>query len=293
MTTYTAYSTLPDEASAAELAAAVEILEPTGVGCFEIEDGSGLWEVGAYFLDRPDETKLALLAAAHGAKPFVVSRVEDQDWVAQVRRELHPVRAGRFVVHGGHDREAIRINEIGLEIEAAMAFGTGHHATTQGCLLAIDWLRRQGLTPRRVADIGCGTGVLAMGAVKVWPCEAVATDIDGVAVATARANIAFNGLGPRVRVAQAVGYRHDLLRRGAPFDLVLANILARPLAAMAGDAARATAPGSYIVLSGLLTRQEAFVTQRYRAWGMTRAHAFRIGEWTTLVLKRHHKMKGR
>ena len=148
MTTYSAIATLSDELSAAGLGDALEALGPNGVGVFEIEDGSGRWEVGAYFLDKPDVVALELLAAAYGAAPFAVSAIEDVDWVAQVRRELTPVRAGRFIVHGGHDRERIPVNALSLEIEAAMAFGTGHHGTTEGCLTLLDRLHKLGLRAR-------------------------------------------------------------------------------------------------------------------------------------------------
>jgi len=136
MTTFTAFTTLSGETAASALGEAMELLEPTptGVGVFEIEDGSGDWEIGGYFLERPDEAGLALLATIHAAKPFVVSKLDDRDWVAQVRRELTPVEAGRFVVYGAHDADNIPSQKVGLLIEAAMAFGTGHHGTTQGCI---------------------------------------------------------------------------------------------------------------------------------------------------------------
>ena len=170
MPTWTALTTIADEAAAQALGLAMEAMDPapTAVGVFEIEDGSGLWEVGGYFTDRPDPAELALLSAAHGAKDFAVSRLDDRDWVAQVQRELSPVRAGRFFVHGAHDAGKIPLNAIPLRIEAAMAFGTGHHGTTKGCLLAMEQLAKAGLTAERAADIGCGTGVLAMAAARTW-----------------------------------------------------------------------------------------------------------------------------
>ena len=198
MTTWSAITTLPGEAAAEALGEAMERLgpAPTGVGVFEVEDGSGLWEVGGYFDLPPDEAGLALLAGMHGAAPFAVSRIDDRDWVAQVRRELSPVEAGRFTVHGGHDAHRVGPHRLALRIEAAMAFGTGHHGTTLGCLTLLDrWLRR-GARPARVADIGCGTGVLAMAAARALRTRCIATDVDPVAVATARANVAANGLSP-------------------------------------------------------------------------------------------------
>lgn len=288
MTTYTAFATLSDEPSAYALSDALEELGPTGVGTFEIEDGSGRWEVGGYFTERPDEVALALLAAVHGASPFVISVVEDTDWVAQVRRELSPVRAGRrYVVHGGHDRERIPLNAIGLEIEAAMAFGTGHHGTTEGCLDAIDALRlTPGFHPRRIADIGCGTGVLAMAAAKTWPAVVVATDIDPVAAATARANMRANRIGTRVQVGVATGFRSALIRARAPYDLILANILARPLRGLAGDFATHCAPGGRIVLSGVLERQIRFVSRPFEGRGFHLERLRRLRGWATLTFRK-------
>lgn len=289
MTTWTALTTLPGEAPARALADAMEELldpAPSGIGCFEIEDGSGRWEVGGYFTERPDEAGLAVLAAMHEARPFAVSRLEDRDWVAQVRRELHPVHAGRFVVHGAHDAHRIAPNARALAIEAAMAFGTGHHATTQGCLTLIDWLALRGLKPRRVADIGCGTGVLAMGAALVWRVPCVAGDIDEVAVRTARANAEANGLQPWIRAVRAPGFRAAAFAEGAPFDLVVANILAAPLKRLAPDIAGHLAPGGCAILSGILTRQAAGVEAVFRSHGFERVRLCRIGEWTSFLLRR-------
>ncbi|WP_316015763.1 50S ribosomal protein L11 methyltransferase [Roseobacter sp. HKCCA0434] len=288
MTTWTALTTLEGEAPGLRLADALEGLDPTptGVGVFEVEDGSGLWEVGGYFTEKPDEIALALLAAAHGAADFAVSKLDDRDWVAQVRRELSPVEAGRFVVHGSHDRGAAGVNRIALEIDAAMAFGTGHHDTTLGCLLSLDELVRTGLRAENVADIGAGTGVLAMGAAKVFPAAVIASDIDPVATDTARANMRWNGLGDRVACVTAPGFRHPRLRARAPYDLVFANILAGPLRKLAPQMAAHTARGSVIVLSGILNRQATGVERTYEGWGFTRLSRRSIGEWTTLTLRR-------
>lgn len=288
MTTFTALTTLPGETAAQALGEAMELLEPapTGVGVFEIEDGSGNWEVGGYFVDRPDEIGLALLAAAHNANSFVVSKVEDRDWVAQVRRELTPVHAGRFVVYGGHDADVIPTQKIGLRIEAAMAFGTGHHGTTQGCLMALDHLVTSGFVARHVADIGAGTGVLAMAAARVFPAHVIASDIDPVATATARANFQANGFGGRVPVVTSKGFTAQMLRNRAPFDLVFANILARPLKGLARDMARHTRPGAFIILSGLLNTQAQSVVSLYQGHRFALENRRVIGEWTTLTLRR-------
>ncbi|MEO1549920.1 MAG: 50S ribosomal protein L11 methyltransferase [Pseudomonadota bacterium] len=288
MTTWTALTTLDGKSQAEALGEALERLEPApqGVGVFEIEDGSGLWEVGGFFTGAPDQAGLALLATLYGANDFAVSKLEDRDWVAQVRRELTPVEAGRFWVYGGHDRDRLPSTKIGLEIEAAMAFGTGHHGTTQGCLLALDGLLRAGFVPRNVADIGAGTGVLAMAAARAVPTQAIAADIDPVATATARANMRANRLGVRVPCVTAPGFHHPLLRTRAPFDLVFGNILARPLKRLAPDMARFTAPGARLILSGILNRQATGVVRAFEGAGFGRPAHFVRGEWTTLVMTR-------
>jgi ribosomal protein L11 methyltransferase len=191
MPTYSALTTLPGEEAAQSLAAAMERMdpEPTGVGVFEIEDGSGLWEVGGYFLEPPDAVMLEVLATAFGAKPFALSELPEVDWVAHVRRELSPVDAGRFFVFGSHDADKVPAGRVPLQIEATVAFGTGHHGTTLGCLLAFDRLLAEGWRPGRVADVGCGTAVLAMAAAATLPeALVIASDIDRVAVDVAEAN---------------------------------------------------------------------------------------------------------
>lgn len=288
MPTWTALTTMPGGDTAAALADALETLHPapTGVGQFDLEDGSGLFEVGGYFTEKPDIAGLDLLAALHGARPFAVSKLDDRDWVVQVRRELTPVTAGRFVVHGSHDRGVAGPGQIALEIEAAMAFGTGHHATTQGCLTALDRIARAGRVAPCVADIGCGTGVLAMAAARLWRRDVIAADIDPVAAATARANFRANGIDGQVRALTAPGFRHPDLRARAPYDLVFANILAGPLRRLAPDMARHTAPGSALILSGILTRQAIRVARVYAGFGFTHHDRIEIGDWTTLVLRR-------
>lgn len=289
MTSYSAVTTIDGEEAANALGESMERLDPvpTGIGVFEVEDGSGIWEVGGYFSERPDMAGLALLATLHGAADFAVSRIEDRDWVAQVRRDLHPVHAGRFTVYGGHDSHSIGPHRIGLKIEAAMAFGTGHHGTTRGCLLLFEHLWRHGARPRRVADVGCGTAVLAMAAAKLLRVPVVATDIDPVATATAWENVRANGLAPWIRTGCAVGFRHQELSAAAPFDLVFANILAGPLKRLAPDISRHLAPGGHAILSGLMTPQAKSVEAVFRGHGLQAVHRVRLGEWTSLLMRRH------
>mgnify|MGYP001166049248 CR=1 FL=1 len=290
MPTYSALTTLPGEDAAEALGAALERMDPApeGGGVFESEDGSGLWEVGAYFLDRPDEVVLEILATAFGAKGFAVSEVPEIDWVAHVRRELAPVEAGRFFVYGSHDADKVPEGRVALQIEATVAFGTGHHGTTLGCMRAFDRLFDGGFRPAGVADIGCGTGVLAMAAAAVLPeALVIASDIDAVAVDVARANVAINGLEQRVECLEAPGFAHPRLAEAAPYDLVFANILKGPLIELAPDVAAHLAPGGLAILSGLLVVQAEAVTAAYIAAGHSLAGREDIGEWSTLVLRRN------
>jgi len=288
MPTYSALTTLEGKPAAETLGEAMERLDPapTGVGVFEIEDESGLWEVGGYFIDAPDAAGLALLAAAFGAKPFVVSEVPDVDWVAHVKRELSPVEAGRFFVYGSHDADKVPEGAIALLIEAAMAFGTGHHGTTLGCLRALDRLLVQDVRCHNVVDIGCGTAVLGMAAARVWPEPVLVSDIDAVAVEVAAANVAANGLDGRLRCVEAAGFDHPDLQDAAPFDLVFANILKGPLVELAPDMAGATGAGGFAILSGILNPQADDVVAAYDGAGFDVHHREEIGEWTTLTLKR-------
>ncbi|TCP41705.1 50S ribosomal protein L11 methyltransferase [Rhodovulum marinum] len=288
MPTYTALTTLSGPARAEALGEAMERLDPapSGVGVFEIEDGSGLWEVGGYFTETPDAAGLALLAAMHGAREFIVSELPETDWVAKVKRELAPVEAGRFFVYGSHDADRVPGGCIPLLIEASMAFGTGHHGTTQGCLRALDRLATAGIAPRAVADIGCGTAVLAMAAARLWQVPVLASDIDPVAVEVAEANVAANGLAGRVRCLEAAGFDHPELDAAAPYDLVFANILKAPLMALAPDMAARIAPGGYAILSGLLVEQGDEVAACYGETGLIVHEREEIGDWVTLCLRK-------
>jgi ribosomal protein L11 methyltransferase len=288
MPTYSALTTLDAKEPAEALAEAMEgfLPEPVGIGVFEIEDGSGRYEVGVYFEDQPDDTELALMAAIFGARPFVVSEVPETDWVAHVKRDLQPVEAGRFFVYGSHDADKVPQGRVALLIEAAMAFGTGHHGTTKGCLVALDRLDRAGFRGRNVADIGCGTAVLAMAAAALWNRPVIASDIDPTAVEVARANAAANGLADRVHCVEAAGFAHADLAARAPYDLIFANILKGPLIALAPGMAGNLATGGYAILSGILDTQADEVASVYRQNGFHLAARDQIAEWTTLVLKR-------
>ena len=288
MLTYTALTTLSEKSWAEALGEALEGLEPspTGVGVFEVEDGKGLWEVGGYFLEVPNDINLALLAAAYGAKPFIISEVPDQDWVAKVRRELPPVEAGRFFVYGSHDAEHLPSDRIGLLIEAAMVFGTGHHGTTLGCLRAFDRLLDQNYIFNNVLDLGCGTAVLAMAAARTTSINVIASDIDSIAVEVANANIVANDLINRVTCIESIGFNALDFLNAAPFDLIFANILKGPLIDLAPEIARNLKTGGIVVLSGILIEQSAEILGIYEAQGITLLEREDIGEWVALTLLR-------
>ena len=287
MPTYTALTTLFGREAAETLGAAMERLspEPTGIGVFELEDGSGMWEIGGYFVEVPDEAALALLAAAFAARPFAVSEVPDTDWVAHVRRELAPVEAGRFYVHGSHDANTVPEGSVPLLIEAAMAFGTGHHGTTKGCLEAFDALLEKGLRPTVVADVGCGTAVLAIAAAKVLDARVLASDIDAVAVDVALANLKANNTLDRIECFEAVGLNHEMYGGAGGFDLIFANILKGPLIELAPEVSQNLRSGGHVILSGLLTEQVDEVYNAYRAQGLGVVSNHSLGEWATLTLK--------
>lgn len=289
MPTFSALTTLMGEDAADALAEAVEKLDPApvGVGVFEIEDGSGLWEVGAYFTEAPNAVMLDVLALAFEAKPFALSELPEIDWVAHVRRELAPVEAGRFFVYGSHDADKVPAGRVALQIEATVAFGTGHHGTTLGCLRAFDALFAAGFRPAKVADIGCGTAVLALAAAAVLPdALVIASDIDQVAVDVAEANVAINGLDGRVECLEAAGFDHPRLTAEAPFELIFANILKGPLIELAPDMAAHAAPGGMVILSGLLVVQAEAVTEAYLAQGFALNAREDLGEWSTLVFQK-------
>ena len=285
MATFTALTTLLGKRNATDLGNALERLlpEPIGVGVFELEDGSGFWEVGAYFSEKPSDVSLALLAAAFQAEEFKISELPQIDWVSKVQRSLKPVIAGRFFVYGSHDSDKVPSNCEPLLIEASMAFGTGHHGTTKGCLLALEQIISDGFDAKNVIDVGCGTAVLAMAAARVFSANIIASDIDSVAFSVAKTNVLANGLDKSIRCFEASGFSHDQIKTTGSFDLIFANILMKPLLSLAADISRYSLSGGYVVLSGILYEQAEFVTNRYIKVGFSLSREIKIGEWVTLI----------
>jgi ribosomal protein L11 methyltransferase len=253
------------------------------------EGSGGRWDITVHFAEAPDETSIReLVGIAAGedvAREVAFDTVEAKDWVKATLEELVPVRAGRFVVHGHHDREKVPANKLGIEIEAALAFGTGHHGTTRGCLLLLDSVLKAH-RPRRVLDLGTGTGVLAIAAAKAQHQQALASDIDPLSVRVARENARLNGAGNLVQTVHATGFSAPEFAEHGPFDLVLANILANPLRQMATPMARHLAPSALVILSGLLPHQAQGVIAAYRARGVLLLRQLRIEGWSSLLLRR-------
>ena len=288
MTTFTALTTLPGRINASDLGDALERLtpEPIGVGVFELEDGSGLWEVGAYFSEKPDDISLALLAAVFQAEEFKISELPQIDWVSKVQRSLKPVVAGRFFVYGSHDSDKVPPDCEPLLIEASMAFGTGHHGTTEGCLLALEQLITDGFKAKNVIDVGCGTAVLAMAAARIFSANVIASDIDSVAHSVAKMNILANGLDRNIQCFEASGFAHEQIKTKNPFDLIFANILLAPLLAIATDISKYSLSGGYVVLSGILSEQAELVVNKYTGVGFSLSNQIEIGEWVTIIFRK-------
>jgi ribosomal protein L11 methyltransferase len=253
---------------------------------FERPDGR--WEVTVHFADAPDQAMVRELvtnaAGAEIAQAISFDTVEAKDWVKASLEEFVPVPAGRFVVHGQHDRERLASNKLGIEIEAALAFGTGHHGTTRGCLLLLDHVLKAH-HPRRVLDLGTGTGVLAIAAAKALHSAVLASDIDPPSVQVARENARLNQAGHLVQAIRATGFSAPQFARTGPFDLVLANILANPLKQLATPMARHLAPSALVILSGLLTHQAAAVVAAYRTRGLVPLRHLKIEGWSSLLLR--------
>jgi len=288
MTTFTALTTLPGKINASDLGDALERLtpQPIGVGVFELEDGSGLWEVGAYFSEKPDDISLSLLAAVFQAEEFKISELPQIDWVSKVQRSLKPVVAGRFFVYGSHDSDKVPPDCEPLLIEASMAFGTGHHGTTKGCLLALEQLITDGFKAKNVIDVGCGTAVLAMAAARIFSANVIASDIDSVAHSVAKMNILANGLDRNIQCFEASGFAHEQIKTKNPFDLIFANILLAPLLAIATDISKYSLSGGYVVLSGILSEQAELVVNKYNGVGFSLSNQIEIGEWVTIIFRK-------
>jgi ribosomal protein L11 methyltransferase len=263
------------------------------VGAFETDAGRALWQIELLHQAEPDRedlaARLAPLAEQAGIArlDLTVVPVPSTDWLAHTAESFPARPIGRFWVHGSHVAGPPPAGFMPILLDAGQAFGSGEHATTEGCLLALDRLART-RRHHRVLDLGCGSGILAIAAARLWPARALAADNDPVAVRVARANALRNGVAHRVRALVSEGYANPRLRAAGPFDLITANILADPLCALARATARHLAPGGVVVLSGLLDRQAARVIEAHRRAHLRLVDQLATGIWTTLILTRRH-----
>lgn len=274
-----------------------ESFDPDAVAVAAWEEPDGRWPITLYFRESPDESAVRALVALAStpdlAGALTFDTLTPTDWVRKSLEGLKPVEAGRFVVHGSHDRARIRPSRIGIEIEAGLAFGTGHHGTTRGCLLALDGLIKGRLPSGGVLDVGTGTGVLAIAAARSLHRPVLASDIDRRSVQTARENIRINRAAPQVELLQAAGLAGHRFRARAPFAMVLANILLAPLKQLARPMARLVAPGGSVVLSGLLRAQELPALGAFLPHGFALKRRIPLEGWVTLVLERRTRQRPR
>jgi ribosomal protein L11 methyltransferase len=269
----------------ADIAALFELAPPGPQAVLIAEDPFGPdATVEALYPEQPDANLLSTLAG----QSVTVEPLPDQDWIRLSQLGLPPVRAGRFFLYGAHDAGRVPSGVIPIRIEAGLAFGTGHHETTTLCLEAITLIGRM-RRPKRILDLGCGTGVLAIAAAKLWRQQVLASDIDPVAVQVARDNARMNNETHLVRAIWADGLTSPTLQERAPYDLIVANILAGPLQQLAPALCAVVAPGGTAILSGLLRDQELEVEDRYRAQGLVHVKALRKGPWSALILERRAK----
>lgn len=278
-------ATLRIETGKAEALTAALEEGAAGILAFEDPDAK-TWTVEAIYLDEPDKTAIEAAAARVGLslRMLIIEALPEIDWVKKSLADLPPIRAGRFFVAGAHDMHKAPGGSLRLQIEAAQAFGTGSHPTTRGCLLALDALAKR----RRIAnalDLGTGSGILAFALARAFARPVLGTDIDAIAVATAKENARINRLNALTRFIVADGLHHPAIIQRSPYDLVVANILAGPLKRLARPVSAALVPGGTLILSGLLASQETYVRTVYRAQSLALAGRLVIDGWTTLVLE--------
>lgn len=286
-TCYRARFLLPKEAAERLGTMLSELYWPAPDAVSLYESRGSDWRVDAFFTEAPDRESLIEFAAAQGAEAeqVAVEPVPDTDWVALTQSQLHPVKAGRFLIHGRHDREKTASTRWAIEIDAGQAFGTAHHGSTRGCLQALDHLARRARF-NRVLDVGTGTGVLAIAAARLWRGRVVASDIDPLAARIAAGNIRCNRASRFVQTVAAAGLSDHRIRTGAPYDLVVANILARPLMSLARPMAAVARRRGAVVLSGITRDQAPRVAAAFKAAGFLRYREVTLDDWVTLTLRR-------
>jgi ribosomal protein L11 methyltransferase len=277
-----------------QVAAVESVVEPMGVALssFEAQGGDG-WNVEVLCEQRPKPATVQAALKAIGAPPAVLAYLPPKDWVAENQRLLAPLRIGRFFIQGAHFKGKPPRGAVPLQIDASIAFGTGRHETTRGCLLALDRLARAGRRVKRPLDIGCGSGILALAIARLWPAPVLGVDTDLNSVAVARENMRLNRAADRVRIVHGHGFGTSAVRRAGPFDLIVANILAGPLCRLARGFGRHLAPGGTAIMSGLMTDQEAQVIAAQERHGLRLRRRARLDDWSVLEFGRPAKQERR
>lgn len=263
--------------------------EDVAIANTEVDEKRDIWETSVYlYANDEDDIRGRVDEALKSAFPhltLVREVIPDVDWIAKSLEGLTPVRAGRFLVHGSHDRDKVRINDLAIEIEAGQAFGTGHHGTTAGCLEMIEQVLRA-RTIRNALDLGTGSGVLAIAVAKMRPVPVLATDIDPIAIRVAKENVRLNGIVSGMSLETAPGFHSDSFRKHGPFDLIIANILARPLIKMAPQLVTHLAPGGTVILSGILASQRWKVLSAYNGMHLSHIRTLWRNGWVTIHLRK-------
>ncbi len=287
-TTYRLHLVAPFDLASklADRLAQMDEIAPPAISTHETANAL-IWALDAYYQTRPDlnEIKSFLEAAVFPLPSIDITQMEDEDWVALVQRGLSPIRAGRYFIYGSHDRARAGHQAGDIEIDAGQAFGTAHHGTTKGCLLALDHLFKSHRY-NNVLDLGTGTGLLAIASARILGRSVLASDIDPISVKVAKKNAAVNMVGPLLMVIEADGLHHRALQKKAPYDLMIANILAQPLLQMAPDIKKSISRRGHLVLSGLLRTQSRAIEARYRGQGFTLIKRIPLDEWMTLILQK-------
>ncbi|MCP4932995.1 MAG: 50S ribosomal protein L11 methyltransferase [bacterium] len=287
-TTYRLHLVAPFELTSrlTDRLAQMDEINPPAISMHETADPL-IWALDAYYQTRPDliEIKSFLEAAISPLPSIELTQMENEDWVAIVQSGLSPIRAGRYFIYGSHDRARADQLAGDIEIDAGQAFGTAHHGTTKGCLLALDHLFKSHRY-NNVLDLGTGTGLLAIAAAKILRRPVMASDIDPISVKISKENAALNMVGPLLRAIEANGLHHPALQNKAPYDLMIANILAQPLLQMAPDIKNNLRPRGHLILSGMLCTQSRAVEARYHGHGFNLVKRLQIDEWMTLILQK-------
>jgi len=259
------------------------------IGTTEIDEKNDVWQASVYLMTEDEAEVYArfaeVLEPAYPKLPIEREVIPDVDWIAKSLEGLKPVRAGRFLVHGSHDRDKVRAGDVAIEIDAGQAFGTGHHGTTAGCLETIETVLRSRRV-RNALDLGTGSGVLAIAVRKLKNIPVLATDIDPIAVRVARENVRKNGIASGIALETAAGLHSTAFDRHGPFDLIIGNILARPLMKLAPGLSAYLAPGGSMILSGILASQRWKVLAAYNGAGLRHVRTIWRNGWVTILLDR-------